>query len=99
MRISTATRTVAMAITVAACGNPQPSSGASTGTPDAHMASMTAPARYLPLAVGAKWTYNATDPMTGVTGPTQSVVEAMEDVGGAKAGVKAFKVNSTTLIG
>jgi hypothetical protein len=49
--------------------------------------------------VGAKWTYNATDPATGATGQTESVVVALEDVGGTKTGTTAYRVRSTTLSG
>lgn len=55
--------------------------------------------RYLPLAVGAKWTYLVSDPKAGTAETKTSTVEAFEDVGGAKAGVKAFRVRTEKLDG
>lgn len=55
--------------------------------------------RYLPLSVGAKWTYRVSDPKAGTTETKTSTVEALEDVGGAKAGVKAFRVRTEKLDG
>jgi hypothetical protein len=49
--------------------------------------------RYLPLSVGATWTYLVTDPTSGSTTKTQAV-QALEDVGGEKAGVMAFRVRT-----
>ncbi len=51
--------------------------------------------RLLPLAIGASWTYRVTDTGTGEVGTKQNVVEALEDVGGAKAGVTAFRVRTS----
>jgi hypothetical protein len=84
------------AAALAACGNPEPTTP-TIETPDAR--SQSASDRYLPLAVGARWTYHAVDPATGATGETESVVEALEDVGGAKAGITAYRIRSTTLTG
>lgn len=60
---------------------------------DAPMPECTATGRYLPLHAGAAWTYRVTGP-NGTTMKTQQV-GALEDVGGAKAGVMAFKVTTT----
>lgn len=55
--------------------------------------------RYIPLAVGAIWTWNASDTLTGLSGVTGSTVEALDTMTGAKAGVSAFRVRSSTLSG
>ncbi len=81
---------------VTACGNPAPPK-ATVQTADARTSS--ANDRYLPLGVGAKWTYHSVDTASGAGGDTESVVEAYEDVGATKAGVLAFRVKSTTLKG
>lgn len=86
---------LAIAAVVVGCSNPE--APATPPTPDAR--APAASDRYLPLSVGAKWTYHATDPASGATGETQSVITALEDVGGAKAGTTAFRVDSSTLIG
>jgi hypothetical protein len=70
----------------------QPGGDASTGVPSASGAT-------IPLAVGNRWTYRTTDATGKVVITTQSTVEAFEDIGGAKAGTKAFRVRSTTLTG
>lgn len=72
-------RTLALAalVALAACGPVQP---AGTG-------------RYLPLKVGASWTYKITDTTAG-TSSKKTSVEALEDVGGAKAGTMAFRVRT-----
>jgi hypothetical protein len=49
--------------------------------------------RYLPLAVGASWTWRVTS-SSGTTYDKVSTVEAFEDVGGAKAGVMAYRVRT-----
>ncbi len=49
--------------------------------------------RYLPLTLGASWTWRVT-PSTGDAFDKVSTVEAFEDVGGAKAGVMAFRVRT-----
>ena len=51
----------------------------------------------IPLSVGARWTYHATDPASGMSGTTESKVEALNDMG--KAGVMAFQIRSTMLLG
>src|SRR5262245_56136082 len=74
----------------AGCGG-----GDSGNSPDSGPPGVTGPITptsgpYQPLAVGATWTYHVDD--QGVVYDKQSTVEAQEDVGGAKAGVTAFRV-------
>jgi hypothetical protein len=49
--------------------------------------------RLLPLEPGASWTYKITD-AKGVFKDKKTTVEALEDVGGSKAGTKAFRVRT-----
>ncbi|MFZ5438544.1 MAG: hypothetical protein ACOZQL_00980 [Myxococcota bacterium] len=49
--------------------------------------------RLLPLSAGASWTYKITD-SKGVFSDKKTTVEALEDVGGAKAGTRAFRVRT-----
>ena len=51
------------------------------------------PARMLPLKLGATWTYQVTE-ATGAVGMKKTTVEAFEDVGGLKAGTKAFRMRT-----
>ena len=55
--------------------------------------------RYIPLAVGAGWTWNGVDTLTGLSGITDSRVEALESMTGAKAGISAYRIRSVTLSG
>jgi hypothetical protein len=82
-------------VALAACSNP--AGPAPMETPTDRVASPSS--RYLPLSVGAKWTYHATDPLSGASGETYSTIEALEDVGGSKAGIMAYRVRSSTLTG
>ncbi|HUQ08533.1 MAG TPA: hypothetical protein VM261_38845 [Kofleriaceae bacterium] len=81
------------AAALAACGDDAPPDGGDGG-----MEECLAPAadRYLPLAVGASWTYDTLD--SSMTNPVTivktSTVEALEDVGDRKAGVTAFRVRT-----
>lgn len=50
--------------------------------------------RYLPMRTGASWTYRVTDDNGDMTEKTQTV-GAEEDVGGAKVGTLAFRVETT----
>lgn len=50
-------------------------------------------ARYLPMVVGRSWTYQVT-PIGGAPEIKTSTVEALEDVGGEKAGTTAFRVRT-----
>jgi hypothetical protein len=74
-------------------------SRADSGTPltDAHQPATSG--RYIPLVVGAVWTWKSSDPLTGLNGTTGSTIEALETMTGVKAGVQAYRVRSTTLTG
>ena len=69
-------------------------------TPDAGPVVCTPPRaqRLLPFAVGASWTFRVT-PLVGTPEDKTSTVEALEDVGGAKAGITAFRVRTAKLDG
>ena len=69
-------------------------------TPDAGPVVCTTPRaqRLLPFAVGASWTFRVT-PLVGTPEDKTSTVEALEDVGGAKAGITAFRVRTAKLDG
>jgi hypothetical protein len=93
---------VAVAVAVAAgagCGAGAGGAGFDAGVPftDAHQPATTG--RYIPLALGATWTWKASDSLTGASGTTSSTVEALETLTGAKSGISAFRVHSTTLSG
>lgn len=86
---------LALALSLAACGDDVASGVDAPGpvectTPRAQ--------RYLPLAVGASWTFRVT-PAVGTPADKTSSVEALEDVGGAKAGITAFRVRTAKLDG
>lgn len=49
--------------------------------------------RFLPLRVGASWTYTVT-PVTAPAEDKTTTVEALEDVGGLKSGVRAYRVRT-----
>lgn len=49
--------------------------------------------RLLPLKQGVSWTYKITD-SKGVFSDKKTTVEALEDVGGTKAGTRAFRVRT-----
>jgi hypothetical protein len=76
-----------------ACGNPSSDSS----VPDRRQPS--ASDRYLPLSVGAVWTYYDIDLNTNLKGNTRSEVKRLENVGGSDSGVMAYRVESTTLDG
>lgn len=59
--------------------------GGSTDGPPAGM-------RYQPLKMGATWTYDVTDPMTMTASTVTQKVEAIEDIGGMKAGTRAYRI-------
>lgn len=80
--------------TIAGCSNP---ASPSTAIKESDAQVPSSSDRYLPLSVGARWTYDTTDTATSQSGATESVVEALEDVGGAKAGIKAYRVRSTAI--
>jgi hypothetical protein len=53
-----------------------------------------APASYLPLAIGATWTFKVTDGEDATVSMKKISVEALEDVGGPKAGTMAFRLRT-----
>ena len=55
--------------------------------------------RYLPLAVGASWAYHIFDLSTAEEADKTSTVEALEDVGGRKAGACAYRVRTEKING
>jgi hypothetical protein len=72
------------------------------GMPGAGLVDARQPAntgRYIPLAVGAGWTWNGFDTLSGLSGLTDSRVEALETLTGAKAGISAYRIRSVTLSG
>lgn len=81
---------------LAACGSEDPASQADGGPgADARVGldgDLTG--RYLPLAIGNSWTYRVV-PAGGAPETKVSEVEALEDVGGEKAGITAFRVRTT----
>jgi len=70
---------------------------ADAGLTDARQAATTG--RFIPLSVGARWTWNAYDTLTGLSGTTTSIVQSLDTLAGAKSGIQAFRVLSTTLSG
>lgn len=54
--------------------------------------------RYLPLEVGASWTFRVT-PASGPVEEKSSTVEALEDVGERKAGTMAYRVRTEKIDG
>jgi hypothetical protein len=83
-----------LTLVIASCGNPP----AESAGPIADRTQSSSD-RYLPLAVGAVWTFYDVEKATGQTGHTRSAIERLENVGGTDAGVMAYRVNSTTLTG
>lgn len=96
-------RTLILAsLLAAACGGESQNPPGGADAPDADPSAPDAGAiagRLLPLASGASWTYRVTDTTTGATADKTSTVGAEEDVGGAKAGVIAFRVTTEKLDG
>jgi hypothetical protein len=78
-----------IAAILGACGDDAPSEI------DGGLIECTTPSaeRYLPLVIGATWTYDTSDMGAPVVVKT-STVEALEDVGERKAGVTAFRVRT-----
>ena len=70
-----------------ACGSEQPAT-----LPPALDAGPGPVSRYLPLAVGATWTYHEVDTATGFSAERVTTVEAFEDVGPSHPGMQAFRV-------
>jgi hypothetical protein len=81
-----------MSLLVAACGSGSGDDDDGAGCPG----ELTD--RFLPLEVGATWTYNVT-PMVGPAETKAQTVEAFEDVGGDKAGTMAFRVRTEKIDG
>jgi hypothetical protein len=54
--------------------------------------------RYLPLAIGATWTYDVSEPDTPAR-QKSNTVEALEDVGDRKVGVVGFRIRTEKLDG
>jgi hypothetical protein len=91
---------LAAAIAFPGCQSAGQSSDAAppgTGLFDARQAATTG--RYIPLSVGAGWTWKGFDTLSGLSGVTDSRVEALEALTGAKAGVSAYRIRSITLSG
>ncbi|MEP6652008.1 MAG: hypothetical protein ABJA82_01535 [Myxococcales bacterium] len=84
------------ALMVCACGGGAKSGGGPSPT-DARAPAHSG--RYLPISLGATWTWNATDPATGKSANTTSTVVDMNGLAGTKAGIALFRVVSTTLTG
>lgn len=55
--------------------------------------------RLLPMAVGASWVYRISDVVTGQASDKTTTVEALEDVGGAKEGITAYRIRTEKLDG
>lgn len=51
--------------------------------------------RYLPLVDGASWTHRITDPTDGTISVKTQIVGPIEDLGGDKAGIMAYKLTTT----
>ncbi len=77
-----------------ACGDDAPTDS------DAPVAECTTPLseRYLPLVVGASWTYDTSDMGSPVV-PKTTTFEAFEDVGDVKTGVMAFRQRTEKVVG
>jgi hypothetical protein len=79
---------------LAACGDDAPTDV------DSGIVECTTPLadRYLPLVVGASWTYDTSDMGSPVVQKT-TAFEAFEDVGDRKAGVMAFRQRTEKVVG
>jgi hypothetical protein len=88
---------LALSVTLAGCGGA--SSSFDSGVPVTHAAHPATTGRYVPLSVGANWTWTGNDTRTGASGTASSVVEALDSLTGAKAGIMAFRVHNSTLSG
>lgn len=89
---------IAIIVLTASCGGDSSDQDADDLTPDAGACTRPASERYLPLAVGASWTYDVSEPGVPAAAKTNTV-EALEDVGDQKAGVQAFRVRTEKLSG
>lgn len=83
---------VLVALALAACGDDAPTDG------DAGLVECDTPVadRYLPLVIGATWTYDTLDSsmMMPVNVVKTSTVEALEDVGERKTGFTAYRIRT-----
>jgi hypothetical protein len=79
------------------CGSGDPGGAADAAAPQGD--AMLAPGPLLPLAVGNRWSYRVTDPVTGVVSMKMNLVEAEEMVGGRgpNAARMAFRVKTVKL--
>lgn len=75
---------------LASCGGSSESADAVDAQPGTQEVDLD---RYFPIAVGASWSYEVSS--GGTNGVKVQTVLALEDVGGAKAGTVAYKVQST----
>lgn len=89
MRAVTVTR-VGLLVLAAACGTEEP------GKRDGGAEPPPLAERYLPLVVEARWSYRVTAPEVGLTATKHSTVEALEELGGEKAGISAFRIRTET---
>ena len=55
--------------------------------------------RYFPMEVGMSWSYRVVDVATGEVGAKTQTVEALEDIGGSKSGIAAFRLRSDKPVG
>ncbi len=77
---------------LAACGGETPDAPADAAPPGAD--AIPPAERYLPLAMGASWTWTVTPTAPAAPYQKTSSVEAFEDIGGSKAGIMAFRVRT-----
>jgi hypothetical protein len=85
--------TVLAAAAFAGCGGGDDGGGGMGGGPPTSNIGTPGKGPYQPLVVGATWSYHVDD--QGVVYDKASVVEATEDIGGAKAGISGYKVRET----
>lgn len=90
MRTLVGTLLVTLSLALA-CGTEDPGSAAGSPTPTPTASPTPGNGRLMPVKVGARWTYRVTDLSTGEVATKTSTIEALEDVGGRKAGVTAFR--------
>jgi hypothetical protein len=69
------------------------------GVPNTDAAMPATSGRYIPLSVGATWTWSGSDSRSGSSGTSSSTVEALDTLTGPKSGISAFRVHDSTLGG
>ncbi|HTM21111.1 MAG TPA: hypothetical protein VL172_11400 [Kofleriaceae bacterium] len=84
------TRTILLLSLLAACGGGT-AGGDDDTTPDAGSLPQGS---LFPLVIDATWTYQVTDVSTNVVEQKSQTVEALEDVGGDKAGITAYRLRT-----